>query len=118
MATWTTPMMTTGWTPSRDGSVSWTRWLAWWVETSRKSISGCITAVATDLVCLEGLASGELFAPNVRQWLGRTKVNKDIAASISDHAEHKNLILYHNGVTFVCSEIDLSEPSKLTIASA
>ncbi len=76
-----------------------------------------LTAVlSTDLVRLEGLASGELFAPNVRQWLGRTKVNKDIAASISDHAEHRNFVLYHNGVTFVCSEIDLSEPSRVTIA--
>jgi hypothetical protein len=37
---------------------------------------------ATDLVNLDGIASNELFAWNVRGSLGRTKVNKDISRSI------------------------------------
>jgi hypothetical protein len=44
--------------------------------------------LATELVGLSGLQSGELFAWNVRQALGRTKVNKAIAESVSEQVEH------------------------------
>lgn len=60
---------------------------------------------AKDLVTLEGIASGALFAWNVRQSLGRTKVNKDIADSIQASSEHKNFLLYHNGLTVLCESL-------------
>ena len=60
---------------------------------------------ATQLVALDGLASGSLFAWNVRQSLGRTKVNKEIAKSIENPQQHKNFLLYHNGLTILCSSV-------------
>jgi AIPR protein len=62
--------------------------------------------LATELVSLAGLESGELFAWNVRQALGRTKVNKAIAESVNVQAEHKNFLLYHNGLTVLAEKAD------------
>jgi len=70
---------------------------------------------ASDLVKLEGIAGGDLFEINVRQSLGRTKVNKDIAKSIGEPSEHKNFILYHNGITLICSVVDLDQPGKIVV---
>jgi hypothetical protein len=70
---------------------------------------------ATDLMKLDGIANGALFAWNVRQTLGRTKVNKQIAASIEDQAEHANFLLYHNGLTVICERITL-KGNRITIS--
>lgn len=59
-----------------------------------------------ELVRLDGIASSELFAWNVRGSLGRTKVNKDIGLSIDTVAEHKNFLLYHNGLTILCQQLE------------
>jgi hypothetical protein len=68
-----------------------------------------------DLIRLDGIASNELFAWNVRGSLGRTKVNKDIGRSIDDPSEHKNFLLYHNGLTILCQHVEL-EDDKITIS--
>ncbi|MDH3460085.1 MAG: AIPR family protein [Burkholderiaceae bacterium] len=60
--------------------------------------------LAKELVAMSGLESGELFAWIVRQALGRTKVNKAIADSVSEQAEHKNFLLYHNGLTVLAEK--------------
>lgn len=65
--------------------------------------------LATQLVGLAGLQSGELFAWNVRQALGRTKVNKAIADSVNDTREHKNFLLYHNGLTVLAEVAEYKE---------
>jgi hypothetical protein len=70
---------------------------------------------ATELIQLDGLASGALFAWNVRQSLGKTKVNKAISKSIEDQTEHRNFLLYHNGLTILCSSID-RQGDKITIS--
>jgi hypothetical protein len=59
-----------------------------------------------DLIRLDGIASSELFAWNVRGSLGRTKVNKDIGRSIDDPTEHKTFLLYHNGLTILCQQLE------------
>src|SRR5690606_37470291 len=53
--------------------------------------------------------SGELFAWNVRQTLGKTKVNKAIAESIKSQPEHKNFLLYHNGLNILAEEAEFEE---------
>jgi hypothetical protein len=68
-----------------------------------------------DLIRLDGIASSELFAWNVRGSLGRTKVNKDIGRSIDDPTEHKNFLLYHNGLTVLCQQLD-KDGDKITIS--
>ena len=68
-----------------------------------------------DLIRLDGIASSELFAWNVRGSLGRTKVNKDIGRSIDTATEHKNFLLYHNGLTILCQQLD-RKGDKITIS--
>jgi len=60
---------------------------------------------ATELVGLEGIESQALFDSNVRKSLGKTKVNKAIASSVQDQAEHKNFLLYHNGLTILAGKV-------------
>jgi AIPR protein len=64
---------------------------------------------ATELVTLEGIESQALFDWNVRKSLGRTKVNKEIAASVADQSEHKNFLLYHNGLTVIAEDVETGE---------
>jgi len=60
---------------------------------------------ASELIQLDGIASNALFAWNVRGSLGRTKVNKDIARSIENKDEHKEFLLFHNGLTLLCERM-------------
>ena len=60
----------------------------------------------SELITLDGIATSELFAWNVRGSLGKTKVNKDIGESVSDPDEHKNFLLSHNGLTVLCEKLD------------
>ena len=60
---------------------------------------------ATELVELDGIQNGELFDWNVRQSLGRTRVNKAIEESINDPEEHRNFLLYHNGLTILAEDM-------------
>jgi AIPR protein len=41
----------------------------------------------------------------VRGSLGRTKVNKEIAKSIENKDEHKEFLLFHNGLTLLCKQM-------------
>ena len=65
--------------------------------------------LASELVSLSGIQSGDLFDWNVRQSLGRTKVNKAIAESVKNQAEHKNFLLYHNGLTILTTKLEYDE---------
>lgn len=69
----------------------------------------------SELIQLHGIASNELFAWNVRGSLGRTKVNKDIGKSIDEPTEHKNFLLYHNGLTILCQDLK-HEDDKIRIS--
>lgn len=70
---------------------------------------------ASELIQLDGIASNELFAWNVRGSLGRTKVNKDIAKSIENKDEHKEFLLFHNGLTLLCEKLSYQN-DKVEIA--
>ena len=63
---------------------------------------------AQELVKIDGIENGELFAWNVRQWLGRgTGVNKDIEKSVKDKTEHVYFPAFHNGLTVLCERLDI-----------
>jgi hypothetical protein len=68
-----------------------------------------------DLVAMDGIQFGGLFDYNVRQYLGRTNVNRDIAKSVADRNEHANFLLYHNGIAIVAERVDTSVAGKVTI---
>jgi len=70
---------------------------------------------ASELIQLDGIASNELFAWNVCGSLGRTKVNKDIAKSIENKDEHKEFLLFHNGLTLLCEKLSYQN-DKVEIA--
>ncbi|HTU46300.1 MAG TPA: AIPR family protein [Bryobacteraceae bacterium] len=68
---------------------------------------------ATELVKMEGIEDQSLFEYNVRGPLGKTLVNKDIAASINDAGLHKLFPLFHNGITIICESLKTA-PETLT----
>lgn len=70
---------------------------------------------ASELVGLDGISSNELFAWNVRSSLGKTKVNKDITTSIANIDEHKEFLLFHNGLTLLCQSLEHAD-DKITIS--
>jgi hypothetical protein len=70
---------------------------------------------ATDLVKMDGIQNQQLFDLNLRKNLEKTKVNKDIAKSISNPSEHSNFLLYHNGITIICDRLDTSEKDRIKI---
>ena len=70
---------------------------------------------ATDLVRMDGIENQQLFDLNLRKNLEKTKVNKDIAKSISNPSEHSNFLLYHNGITIICEKLDTSETDKIKL---
>jgi hypothetical protein len=77
---------------------------------SEHSVSGVNMIIAplraTELIDLDGIENQQLFAWNVRQSLGKSKVNKEIGKSIDQQTEHKNFLLYHNGLTILCKSIN------------
>jgi hypothetical protein len=52
-----------------------------------------------------GIKDGSLFQKNVRQSLGLNQVNKGIKSTISNAAE--DFFFYHNGITALCSSMNL-----------
>lgn len=60
---------------------------------------------ATELLDMAGIENQSLFAWNVRQSLGRTKVNRAIAENVLKQSEHKNFMLYHNGLTLLAKTV-------------
>jgi hypothetical protein len=73
---------------------------------------------ARQLAQLPGISDRSLFAQNVRFDLGRTRVNKDINATLRDPSEHERFITFHNGLTILCQTIvedEDEDPSTVDI---
>lgn len=71
---------------------------------------------AQELVSMEGIANGDLFAWNVRQWLGKkTTVNKSVAESIKKQEEHILFPAFHNGLTILCRNLNHTK-DKISIS--
>lgn len=75
------------------------------------SLSMVVAPVAaSELIKMDGIENGDLFAWNVRQWLGKsTAVNRSVAESIRSTAEHKLFPAFHNGITVLCKELKATE---------
>jgi hypothetical protein len=73
---------------------------------------------ALDLVSMDGILNNELFAPNVRYWLGKnTPVNKAIQESIEDENEHKYFPAFHNGLIVLCEDLEYVQGDHITISN-
>lgn len=79
------------------------------------AVARLFLAPALNLLKMEGIADGSLFAQNVRLSLGDTKVNKGLRASIREKEEHKNFPLYHNGINVLCREITSETKGRISI---
>lgn len=82
------------------------------VDVDRKAIIAPVKA--SELVAMAGISDQSIFSYNVRGPLGKTKVNKDIVASIKDKAKHKLFPLFHNGITIIAGSV-ATVADKITI---
>jgi len=64
---------------------------------------------ATDLVRLPGIDDLSIFELNVRLGLGKTRINRELAATIKDPAEHPIFPAYHNGLTILTRGISVED---------
>ena len=67
-----------------------------------------------EILKLDGIRDRSLFSRDVRYWVGRTRVNKEIRKTLIRSEEHQNFFLYHNGIAIVCSRYDF-DPNQRTI---
>jgi hypothetical protein len=76
--------------------------------------------LGVELASMSGISNGELFAWNVRQYLGKkTPVNASVASSIQDTGEHKFFPAFHNGITILCRSAKLKpkiNPERIEIS--
>ncbi|MGZ8935465.1 MAG: AIPR family protein [Methylobacter sp.] len=79
------------------------------IRTSNRAITYILPVQALELIGMSGIDDGKLFAQNVRQSLGNTKVNKALRQSVGDKNEHENFTLYHNGVNILCEHAELKD---------
>jgi hypothetical protein len=61
-------------------------------------------ARAKEIVQLKGIQDSTLFDKNVRYWLGNTRINREIARTLSIVGEHDRFFLYNNGITIICED--------------
>ena len=66
---------------------------------------------------LPGIDDRTLFAQNVRLDLGRTRVNKDIDATLAEVDEHSSFLTYHHGLTMLCREVEHSGDNEVRISN-
>jgi hypothetical protein len=60
---------------------------------------------ATDLVRLPGIDDLSIFELNVRLALGRTRINRELTATIRKPSEHAVFPAYHNGLTLLTRKV-------------
>lgn len=74
-----------------------------------------LAAVALkDCITFPGIKDGTLFQKNVRQSLGlNNAVNKGIKSTI--YGNSSDFFFYHNGITAICHQIDLTDSGTLKI---
>lgn len=63
---------------------------------------------AQQLVTLPGIGNLSIFDPNVRLGLGRTRINKELAATVTAAAEHSLFPAYHNGLTILTNTLEVA----------
>jgi hypothetical protein len=60
-----------------------------------------------ELVRLPGIDDLTIFELNVRLGLGKTAINKQLAATIRDKSQHKLFSTYHNGMTLLTNRFEV-----------
>ena len=63
---------------------------------------------AKELIKLPGIDDHTIFSRNVRLYVGRTRINKELAVTVRDINEHKLFPAYHNGLTLLTESLSVS----------
>jgi len=71
-----------------------------------------LSVPALEILKLDGIRDHSLFSRNVRFWVGRTRVNREIRKTILRQEEHPNFFLYHNGITIICSQYEFNKSER------
>lgn len=81
------------------------------VESLADDVGMAVALVrANELVRLPGIDDLTLFALNVRLGLGRTKINRELANTITDETtDHGLFPAYHNGITLLTDELTVDD---------
>ncbi len=85
------------------------------IELGPKEHMAVAVVPALELVKLPGIKNRTLFSRNVRLFAGRTSINKDLAKTIRDPAEHRLFPAYHNGLTLLTDELGV-QGSELSLS--
>lgn len=64
---------------------------------------------ATELVKLPGIDDLTIFELNVRLSLGKTRINRELGATVKQPSEHPIFPAYHNGLTLLTRQIEVDE---------
>lgn len=78
-------------------------------ELDEKTKAVIVPLKATQLAHMPGIGDQSAFELNVRGPLGRTQINRGIAESIKTKKRHKSFLLFHNGITIICKEMEYEE---------
>jgi len=81
------------------------------LEPLEGDVSMAIALVpANELVRLPGIDDLTLFALNVRLGLGKTKINRELAGTITEEtADHALFPAYHNGITLLTDQLEADD---------
>jgi hypothetical protein len=83
-------------------------------EATKNIVAYVVPVRALDVASMQGIPDRSLFALNVRLGLGRTRVNKDLDAALRQKDQHRQFVLFHNGVTIICRKLTLAR-KQLTV---
>lgn len=56
-----------------------------------------------------------LFEENIREYLGKSLINKGIINTLQDKKDRSNFFYYNNGVTIICKKVDTPTKHSITI---
>lgn len=68
---------------------------------------GLALVLGSDLAALPGIDDLSLFDRNVRLGVGRTRINRELAKTVTDASEHRLFPAYHNGLTMLTTGLEV-----------
>ena len=56
-----------------------------------------------------------IFEKNIREYLGKNKVNKEIIKTLKDEKEREKFFYYNNGITIICENVKKEEGNEIEL---
>jgi len=71
-------------------------------------------SISTSVIALPGIEDLSLFDRNVRLGVGKTRINRELAKTVTDASEHRLFPAYHNGLTMLTKRLGV-DSGKLAL---